>query len=50
LIAEQGLAGDRVATGLFLSLRDDGALLVSWHDRLTLEIHEHILEFEDDAV
>jgi hypothetical protein len=49
-IAEQGLADGRVATGLFLRLRDDGALLVSWHDRLTLEIHEHVLEVEDDAV
>ena len=45
--SEQGLTDGRVATGVFLRLRDDGALLVSWHDRETLEIHEHVLELRD---
>lgn len=46
-ISEAGLADGRVATGLSLRLRDDGALLVSWHDRQTLDIHEHVLDVRD---
>jgi hypothetical protein len=44
LIAEQGLADGSAATGVFLQLREDGALLVSWHDRYTLQVHERTLE------
>ena len=44
LIAEQGLADGNAATGVFLQLREDGALLVSWHDRHTLQVHECALE------
>ena len=44
LISTHALADGNAGTGVFLRLRDDGALLVSWHDRHTLKIHEHVLE------
>jgi hypothetical protein len=46
-ISEHGLTDGRVATGVFLRLRDDGDLLISWHDRRSLEIHEHVLDVGD---
>jgi hypothetical protein len=47
LITRHELAEGRAATGVFLALRDDGSLLVSWHDRDTLEMREHILSLRD---
>jgi hypothetical protein len=47
LISEFGLAEGGPATGVFLRLRDDGALVVSWHDRETLQLREHILPVPD---
>jgi hypothetical protein len=49
LIAEHGLAKDNAATGVSLRLRNDGALLVSWHDPHTLRIQEHTLELRPGA-
>ena len=46
-ISEHGLTDGRAATGVFLRLRDDSALLISWHDLKTLETHEHVLEVRD---
>ena len=43
LMSTHGLAEGRVAAGVYLSLNDDGSLLVSWHDPKTLEVTEHVL-------
>ena len=43
LIKKHGLDTGRAGTGIFLELRDDGSLLVSWHDSDSLKIIEHVL-------
>jgi hypothetical protein len=43
LLATHGIAEGGAATGVFLSLQDDGSLLVSWHEAETLKVREHVL-------
>lgn len=43
LIKQNGLGDGQAGTGIFLELQDDGSMLVSWHDRNTLEIRRVVL-------
>lgn len=43
LIESENLDKEKVVTGIFLKLRQDGALEVSWHDQETLEKQQRVI-------
>jgi len=49
LIKSESLDKEKVAAGIFLKLRPDGALEVSWHDQETLEKQQRVIPISYEA-